>query len=115
VPLVRHALRRYAERLELGPDRTFALVGSVGEAMANAVEHAYSGQTGNVRVRVTNAGGALNATIEDFGRWKPAHKRDERGRGLPLMRALADGVEIRTNHVCTTIALRWGLEAGAPP
>jgi serine phosphatase RsbU (regulator of sigma subunit)/anti-sigma regulatory factor (Ser/Thr protein kinase) len=113
VPMARHALRRYAERLELDAERTFALVGAVGEAMANAVEHAYNGEIGNVRVRVAHAGDALHATIEDFGRWKPAHKRDERGRGLPLMRALVDGVEIRTNQVCTTIALRLSLEAAA--
>jgi anti-sigma regulatory factor (Ser/Thr protein kinase) len=44
-------------------------------------------------------------TVEDDGRWKQAQKREERGRGLPLMRALMDGVEIRTNQSHTTIKL----------
>jgi anti-sigma regulatory factor (Ser/Thr protein kinase) len=108
VPLVRRALRHYAQRLRLDDERTFALITAVGEAMANAVEHAYDGTAGNVRVRVAQDDGAFVATIEDFGRWKPARKREERGRGLPLMRALADAVEIRTDQQCTTLSLRWG-------
>jgi anti-sigma regulatory factor (Ser/Thr protein kinase) len=108
VPMVRHALRRYAHRMRLDEDRTFALITAVGEAMANAVEHAYDGPAGNVRVRVVHDGGVFVATIEDFGRWKPAEKHEERGRGLPLMRALADAVEIRTDHQRTTLSLRWG-------
>lgn len=108
VPMVRGALRQYAHRLNLDDERTFALITAVGEAMANAVEHAYDGTGGNVRVRVSHDGGVFVATIEDFGRWKPAQKREERGRGLPLMRALADAVEIRTDQQCTTLSLRWG-------
>ena len=103
VPIVRRTLNRYATRLGLDDDRSYALITAVGEAMANAVEHAYPERPGIVRLRVINRGGALHATIEDDGRWKQAQKRDERGRGLPLMRALMDGVEIR--------AQRFGEEA----
>jgi anti-sigma regulatory factor (Ser/Thr protein kinase) len=106
VPLARRALRRYAERRGFGDDTTFALLSAVGEAMANAVEHAYGDDIGNVRVRVAVVGGTIHATVEDDGRWKAALKREERGRGLPLMRALCDGVEIHTNQVCTAIQLR---------
>lgn len=106
VPLARRALRRFAERRGLDDDRSFALVTAVGEAMANAVEHAYGDAVGNVRIRVACTAGAIHATIEDDGRWKAAQKRDERGRGLPLMRAICEGVEIHTNQVCTSIQLR---------
>jgi anti-sigma regulatory factor (Ser/Thr protein kinase) len=105
VPIVRRTLNRYAKRLGLDEDRTYSLITAIGEAMANAVEHAYPERPGIVRLRVTNHGGTLHATIEDDGRWKQAQKRDERGRGLPLMRALMDGVEIRTNQSHTTISL----------
>jgi anti-sigma regulatory factor (Ser/Thr protein kinase) len=112
VPIVRRTLSRYAKRLGLDEDRTYALITAVGEAMANAVEHAYSEQPGIVRLRVTSTGEALKATIEDDGRWKQAQKRDERGRGLPLMRALMDGVEIRTNQSHTTISLTLAWARG---
>ena len=105
VPIVRRTLTRYAARLGLDEDRNYALITAVGEAMANAVEHAYTGKPGIVRLRVANINGTLHATIEDDGRWRQAQKRDERGRGLPLMRALMDGVEIRTNQSHTTISL----------
>jgi len=105
VPIVRRTLNRYAMRLGLDEDRPYALITAVGEAMANAVEHAYPERPGIVRLRVANGGGALHVTIEDDGRWKQAQKREERGRGLPLMRALMDGVEIRTNQSHTTISL----------
>jgi anti-sigma regulatory factor (Ser/Thr protein kinase) len=105
VPIVRRTLHRYATRLGLDEDHAYALITAVGEATANAVEHAYPDRPGIVRLRVANANGKLHATIEDDGRWKQAQKREERGRGLPLMRALMDGVEIRTNQSHTTISL----------
>jgi anti-sigma regulatory factor (Ser/Thr protein kinase) len=109
VPIARRTLVRYAARLGLDEDQTFALITAVGEAMANAVEHAYPEQPGIVRLRVANAGGKLCATIEDDGRWRQTQRSDERGRGLPLMRALMDGVEIRTDQSHTTICLTMSL------
>jgi anti-sigma regulatory factor (Ser/Thr protein kinase) len=109
VPIVRRTLQRYAARIGLDEDRAWALITAVGEAMANAVEHAYPDRPGIVRLRVASAQAALHASIEDDGRWKQTQKRDERGRGLPLMRALMDGVEIRTNQSHTTIRLTLAL------
>jgi anti-sigma regulatory factor (Ser/Thr protein kinase) len=109
VPIVRRTLNRFAMRLGLDEDRTYSLITAVGEAMANAVEHAYPSRPGIVRLRVWTNDKTLHATIEDDGRWKQAQKRDERGRGLPLMRALMDGVEIRTNQQHTTISLTMAV------
>ena len=105
VPLVRRSLERYAERLGLDEDQRFSVLTAVGEAVANAVEHAYSGPPGLARVRADYHDGALLVTVEDDGKWKPAQRRDERGRGLPLMRALMDGVEIRTHQARTEVRL----------
>jgi anti-sigma regulatory factor (Ser/Thr protein kinase) len=110
VPLVRRALQRYASRLQLDDEQMFALITSVGEAMANAVEHAYSDAPGIVRLRIINDEGTLTITVEDDGRWKPAQKRDERGRGLPLMRALMNGVEIRTHQSMTSVRLTLAID-----
>lgn len=115
VPLVRRSLERYARNLGLDEDARFALLTATGEAVANAVEHAYAGAPGVVRVQAQAADDVLTVTIEDEGKWKPAQRRDERGRGLPLMRALMDGVEIRTHQARTEVRLTMALRAGAVP
>jgi anti-sigma regulatory factor (Ser/Thr protein kinase) len=109
VPIVRRSLERFAQRLGLDEDHCFSLLTAVGEALANAVEHAYLGSPGLVRVQAELHGNALHVTIEDDGKWKPAQRRDERGRGLPLMRALMDGVEIRTHQAHTVVRLTLDL------
>ena len=81
--------------------------------MANAVEHAYLGSPGLVRVQRATPTTQLLVTVEDEGKWKPAQRRDERGRGLPLMRALMDGVEIRTHQARTEVRLTMMLARGA--
>jgi serine phosphatase RsbU (regulator of sigma subunit)/anti-sigma regulatory factor (Ser/Thr protein kinase) len=115
VPLVRRSLDRYAEHLGLDDDRRFSLLAASGEAIANAVEHAYLGSPGIVRVHANLQDDTLHVTIEDEGKWKPAQRRDERGRGLPLMRALMDGVEIRTHQARTEVRLTMALHEGRVP
>ncbi|HYZ16956.1 MAG TPA: SpoIIE family protein phosphatase [Candidatus Acidoferrum sp.] len=105
VPLARRSLRRFLERLGLDDDRVFAVLTATGEAIANAVEHAYTAAGGIVRVQAQGVGADVVVSIEDEGSWKPAQRRDERGRGLPLMRALVDAVEIRTHHARTEVRL----------
>lgn len=116
VPLVRRSLERFAERLGLDEDQRFSLLTATGEAVANAVEHAYPGPPGLVRVQAEPQDGALTVTVEDDGKWKPtpAQRREERGRGLPLMRALMDGVEIRTHQARTVVRLTMRLVRAAP-
>jgi anti-sigma regulatory factor (Ser/Thr protein kinase) len=106
VPILRRTLQRYAAGLGLDDDRRYALITAVGEAMANAVEHAYTGRPGIVRVTLAAAADELQVTIEDDGRWKASQYCEERGRGLILMRSLMDGVEITTGSAHTAIRLR---------
>jgi anti-sigma regulatory factor (Ser/Thr protein kinase) len=106
VPLVRRSLARYVERLGVDDERVFAILSATGEALANAVEHAYgSDAPGLVHVRAELVEGTLVVVVEDEGSWKPAQRREERGRGLPLMRALMHAVEIRTFHGRTEVRL----------
>ncbi len=113
VPIVRRSLERFARRLGIDEDKRFALLTATGEALANAVEHAYEGTPGLVRVHAEAADRTLSIAIEDEGKWKPAQRREERGRGLPLMRALMDGVEIRTHQARTEVRLTMALDPDA--
>jgi anti-sigma regulatory factor (Ser/Thr protein kinase) len=111
VPLARRSLDRFAQRRGLDEEQRFSLLTAAGEAMANAVEHAYVGALGLVHVHAHVGDDAVTVTIEDEGKWKPAQRREERGRGLPIMRALMDGVEIRTHQARTVVRLTLGLGA----
>jgi anti-sigma regulatory factor (Ser/Thr protein kinase) len=111
VPIVRRSLDRFAARLGIGEDDRFALLTATGEAMANAVEHAYNGSPGLVRIEAQAADETVTVLVEDDGKWKPTQRRDERGRGLPIMRALMDAVEIRTHQARTEVRLTLALDA----
>lgn len=99
------------------------LVLAVNEALANAAEFAYlGGRPGrvNLSARHDTAGRAIIVTIADHGRWResgPAAVPQLRGRGIPLMRALADHVAIAKSDAGTTVSLSFegirGLAANA--
>ena len=113
VPIVRRSLSRWLESVHLSEDTRFGVLTAVGEAIANAVEHAYgNGLPGLARVEATYENDELRIKIEDHGKWRPAQKREERGRGFPMMRALMDGVEIRSDAKSTIVALRKTIKAG---
>jgi anti-sigma regulatory factor (Ser/Thr protein kinase) len=83
----------------------------VGEACANAIEHAYGAPgRGELEVSITRRGDeALLVTVRDFGRWKDPVADPERGRGTPLMKELADEVLCHTDEEGTTVMLRFDL------
>ncbi len=109
VPLLRDALRSWCVELSIGDADAFEIVSAIGEALANVVEHAYPDSSGLARLHATIEAGAMVVQIEDGGRWKPAQRSDERGRGLPIMRALMDGVQIQSGVDRKTIRLRRAL------
>lgn len=81
---------------------------AVGEATANATEHATVGATEPVEVTVTAAfeGDTLLLTVFDTGRWKPATvSAGHRGHGIHLMNALVDSVELTTSQAGTTVSM----------
>jgi anti-sigma regulatory factor (Ser/Thr protein kinase) len=105
-PYIRRPLESWLSERGIDEDRRFSIISAVGEAIANAIEHAYSGTPGTVRLSVRIENAMVRVYIEDCGVWRPAEKRDERGRGIPLMRALMDRVEIRTDRSSTRVRMQ---------
>lgn len=105
LPLIRHALLRMSAALRLEDDERLALTVAVGEAVNNAVEHAYGARSGTVSVRARRDGPALRVEVQDRGRWQTAHTQERGGMGLALMRALVDAVEIDSTAAGTTVRL----------
>jgi anti-anti-sigma factor len=84
---------------------------AVGEACANAAEHAYRGtEPGPMRVTAAvDVDGVLTVTVADEGTWRPPDRDPgDRGRGLLIMRQLVDGMVVRGEHG-TTVTLRTRL------
>lgn len=88
------------------------MVLAVHEALANAAEFAYrrDRRAGTVDLEATVGDGTLTVTVVDHGHWRSASRtprRRCRGRGIPLMRLLADGVDIDATPSGTSVRLRF--------
>jgi anti-anti-sigma factor len=110
---VRARVRRWAAHAALDAETTDDLLLAVGEAAANAVEHAYGGAPGRLRVHVALIGGSgVEVTVEDRGRWRPPPPDPGfRGRGLSLMRDLTGSVDIHRGAGGTVVRFRLALPA----
>ncbi len=82
---------------------------SVNEAASNAVEHAYGLDDATYAVDATIDAGTLTIAVTDGGRWRDPRGRDG-GRGLMLMRALADDVDVAPSPEGTSVTLTWHLD-----
>jgi anti-sigma regulatory factor (Ser/Thr protein kinase) len=96
---------------EVGCDRagTEAFRLCITEAVANAVEHGAPCEDGLISVSAYVEAGCLTTEIRDCGDFEaarqPANGLEERGRGLPLMFAVMDHVEIDTVPGRTVVRL----------
>jgi anti-sigma regulatory factor (Ser/Thr protein kinase) len=111
--VIRAHLRSWLPTAAVNPSTAADILLAVGEAAANAVEHAVRGAARNVVVEVTahatNTGLAL--TIRDNGRWqaRPSAPPGQRGHGSKLMRGLVDTVTITPTPQGTTVEMHKEL------
>lgn len=85
------------------------IVLGTGEALANAVEHAYGAADGDVQLRAELVGGTVTITVTDHGIWRAPRQPTERGRGLPIMRSTMDHVDVTHGEDGTVVVLRRAL------
>jgi len=107
-PQLRRALRLFLEQLGLDRSRAEDALLAAGEAVGNAIEHAYRGSKGTIRLRAQLRGRRLLIEVRDGGRWR-LDGDPERGRGLGIMRALVDHVSIESTHDGTSVNLEIAL------
>jgi anti-sigma regulatory factor (Ser/Thr protein kinase) len=111
----RDEFSRWLQRtFEIDPYKTSDLVLAIYEALANIAEFAYlsTGMTGTMDVLASHdpSDSALAVTIADRGLWRtaaPTPGDRSRGRGIALMKALADRASIQTSTDGTTVRLVW--------
>lgn len=87
---------------------------AVHEAAANATEHAYRDRPTADGVVVTCrwVDGSLSCSVADRGGWRSPGAPGDRGRGLGLIRTLADEVEVRPSGAGTTVHMSWQAPRG---
>jgi anti-sigma regulatory factor (Ser/Thr protein kinase) len=82
------------------------VVTACGEAATNAIEHAGAGTPFEITGQVE--GRRVDIAVRDFGAWR-APREGDRGRGLSLMRALMDSVEVVPTEEGTTVRMQRTL------
>lgn len=102
------------QHFTLDVTRVCDMVLAVNEAMANAAEYAYATaeHPGVMAVQAHYDGGAatLTVTVSDHGAWRASDATTnqlKRGRGIPLMRALADRATVDSSPAGTHVCLKW--------
>ena len=107
-PLFRRLMGRWLAEAGAGQDEADALVLACAEACSNAIEHAYPPDSRQFQVEALEEGGEVFLTVRDWGRWRPPRGAN-RGRGLMMMRALADAVDVDHTDDGTTVTIRHQL------
>jgi anti-sigma regulatory factor (Ser/Thr protein kinase) len=113
LPLLRQLFDRWLTARGLGAAVRAEMLLALGEAAANAVEHAYGpGALGQFRARAAIEGSdRLEIVVSDDGRWR-GRQPPGGGRGLELLRALVDEIDIDRRPDGTTVTLRRFLPEG---
>lgn len=117
--IVRREVERFAAGVGLPADTLFALQIAVGEAVINAIEHAYRNRGGELSVRLQLLADGVAASVQDHGAWRViAHSPEpplerERGRGFLLMDGFAEDVRVHKTGHGTTVRFVVPLAAVA--
>jgi anti-sigma regulatory factor (Ser/Thr protein kinase) len=98
---IRHALDAFLRTLMVHDERREDIVLAVGEALANAVEHAYAAPDGSsegdvieLYATATPDGSRISVEIRDSGHFIERGPRSDRGFGFRIMRSIAREVAI---------------------
>ncbi len=105
---VRRILRRWLAFHGADEEELHDIVVACQEACANAVEHAYGPGHAHFDVEAEHRESRIRVTVRDQGRWRPP-RGTHRGRGLPLMRALMESVDVEHAAEGTVVVLERTL------
>jgi anti-sigma regulatory factor (Ser/Thr protein kinase) len=106
---MRGLMRRWLRYVGADDQELAEIVTGCGEAATNAIEHAGAGGEAEFEVSGQVEGPAVRITIRDYGAWRAPREGDQ-GRGLSLMRALMDTVEVTPTPEGTTVRLERTLK-----
>jgi serine phosphatase RsbU (regulator of sigma subunit)/anti-sigma regulatory factor (Ser/Thr protein kinase) len=101
---LRNTLGRWLQAAGANENELFDITISASEAATNAIEHAYGAREAGFTVRCEYDGQQVIVTVCDIGRWRTTRPQSG-GRGLQIMRSLADSVEIDSDEGGTIVTI----------
>ncbi|MEU7765685.1 SpoIIE family protein phosphatase [Nocardia sp. NPDC049190] len=115
--VMRRTLKAWLAAAAVPHDLASDLVAAANEACSNSIEHAYrNGDGGRVQLSATCDIDMVVIVITDTGNWKPrASDPGYRGRGIEMMRALTEELDIDHSGPGTTVRMSVTLPAIAFP
>ena len=105
---VRRVLRRWLVARGADDGDVAEVTIAVSEACANAIEHAYSPAPASFELEAFGNNGEITVAVRDEGSWR-APRGTNRGRGLAIMVAAMDDVQIDRTPTGTEVVMRRRL------
>jgi serine phosphatase RsbU (regulator of sigma subunit)/anti-sigma regulatory factor (Ser/Thr protein kinase) len=108
---IRHRLAAWLRAADVPDAQAADIVLVVNEACTNCIEHAYRGHAiGAMLLQAEVTDGQVRTRVTDTGSWKtPAADPGNSGRGLVLMRALSDTMEVHSSPEGTTVGTTFRI------
>ena len=103
---MRAVLRRWLRHVDGTEHEIAEVVTACGEAATNAIEHAGTGVPFEISGQAN--GRTVEIEVRDHGGWRPPREGD-RGRGISLMQALMDTVDVEPTPDGTTVRMQRTL------
>ena len=112
---LRAAVRAWLNERQIEDPTLSAVLLAVGEACANAIEHAYAGsEPGDVSVEIEeDAQRSLVVVVRDFGRLRQPWQSTDRGRGTAIMSQLVTDFSRDSTPTGTTVRFRLPMSGRA--
>jgi anti-sigma regulatory factor (Ser/Thr protein kinase) len=113
---MRRALALWLDHTDIDVGQRNDVLLVANEAAANAAEHAYGfdGQ-GVVQVEAEVKDRRMELSVRDSGTWRQPPTDTDRGRGLKIIRALADDVIISPGVSGTIVSMSIPIRAQVSP
>jgi len=106
---LRALLRRWLAQVDAADVDVHAIVMACSEACTNAIEHAGAAADATIAFEAVLRDGEVDVTVRDRGHWRAGRPPSDQGRGLELIDALMDDVQLDTTPGGTILRLRRRL------
>lgn len=106
---IRGELREWLERSVVPAEVVADVLIATNEAVANAIEHGSLDGNAAIRLRAERVDGRVRIEVVDAGSSAVGTPDPDRGRGMAMMRAVMDVVELRPSPTGTTVRMERTL------